>query len=233
MSYVSLRNNSVYGGFSVKRSIVIRAVALVLMSVMVVGMLTGCVTMGERKPIATIVFSNGTEITVRLYPNKAPNTVNNFISLANSGFYDGSPVHRIVEYSIVQMGKPADSEESDAGYYIEGEFPNNGYVKNDMLHEQGVLSMARTVSADGGNAEDYYDTASSQFFICVDRETTLDGDYAAFGKIIFGYDEFEKISKMDVDANKAPRDEIYIVSVTVELHDYKAKEPEIIEKSAE
>ena len=200
---------------------------------MVGGMLTGCVMMGERKPIATILFSNGTEITVRLYPNKAPNTVNNFISLANSGFYDGSPVHRIVEYSIVQMGKPADSDASDAGYYIEGEFPNNGYVKNDMLHEKGVLSMARTVSADGSKAEDFYDTASSQFFICVDNETTLNGDYAAFGKIIFGYDEFEKISKMDVDANKAPRDEIYIESVTVELHDYKAKEPKTIEKPAE
>ncbi len=216
-----------------KRSIVIRAVALILMSVMVVGMLTGCVTMGERKPIATILFSNGTEITVRLYPNKAPNTVDNFISLANSGFYDGSPVHRIVEYSIVQMGKPADSEEVDAGYYIEGEFPNNGYVKNDMLHEKGVLSMARTVSTDGSKAEDYYDTASSQFFICVDNETTLNGDYAAFGKIIFGYDEFEKISKMDVDANNAPRDEIYIESITVELHDYKAKDPKTIEKPAE
>ena len=216
-----------------KRSIVIRAAALLLMMVMVVGMLTGCVTMGERKPIATILFSNGTELTVRLYPNKAPNTVNNFISLANSGFYDGSPVHRIVEYSIVQMGKPADSDASDAGYYIEGEFPNNGYVKNDMLHEKGVLSMARTVSSDGSKAEDFYDTASSQFFICVDNETTLNGDYAAFGKIIFGYDEFEKISKMDVDANKAPRDEIYIESVTVELHDYKAKEPKTIEKPAE
>ena len=203
------------------------------MTVMVAGMLTGCVMMGERKPIATILFSNGTEITVRLYPNKAPNTVNNFISLANSGFYDGSPVHRIVEYSIVQMGKPADSDASDAGYYIEGEFPNNGYVKNDMLHEKGVLSMARTVSTDGSKAEDFYDTASSQFFICVDNETTLNGDYAAFGKIIFGYDEFEKISKMDVDANKAPRDEIYIESVTVELHDYKAKEPKTIEKPAE
>ena len=231
-SYVSLQNNSVYGGFSVKRSIAIRFIALVLMCVMCVGMLTGCVTMGERKPSATILFSNGTEITVRLYPDKAPNTVNNFISLANAGFYDGSPVHRIVEYSLVQMGKPADSEESDAGYYIKGEFPNNGYVKNDMLHKKGVLSMARTVDPNDTKSKDYYDTASSQFFICVDNEVTLDGDYAAFGKIIFGYDEFEKISKMDVDANKAPRDEIYIESVTIELHDYTPKEPKTIEKPA-
>ena len=169
-----------------KRSIVIRSVALLIMCVMVVGMLTGCVTMGERKPLATIVFSNGTEVTARLYPNKAPNTVNNFISLANSGFYDGSPVHRIVEYSLVQMGKPADSEEVDAGYYIEGEFPNNGYVKNDMLHVKGVLSMARTVDINDKKNEDYYDTASSQFFICYGDCTFLDGQYAAFGKVIEG-----------------------------------------------
>ena len=215
-----------------KRSVLTRVIALVIMTVTVVGLLSGCVTMGERKPIATITFSNGTEIRARLYPNKAPNTVDNFISLANSGFYDGSPVHRIVEYSIVQMGKPADSDASDAGYYIEGEFPNNGYVKNDMLHEKGALSMARTVGT-AGNEEDYYDTASSQFFVCVDNETTLNGDYAVFGKIISGYDEFEKISKMDVDADYAPRDEIYVVSVTVDTYDYKAKEPEKIEKPTE
>lgn len=216
-----------------KRSVVIRIAALVLITVMMAGMLSGCVTMQDRKPIATIVFSNGTEVRARLYPNKAPNTVNNFISLANSGFYDGSPVHRIVEYSIVQMGKPAGSDAVDAGYYIEGEFPNNGYVKNDMLHEKGVLSMARTVSTQKGTEADYYDTASSQFFICVDNETTLNGDYAAFGKIISGYDEFEKISKMDVDDNYAPRDEIYIESVTVEVYDHKAKEPETIAKTAD
>lgn len=212
-----------------KRSVYMRALSLLLLVIMLAGMFSSCVMMGERKPIATIVFSNGTEIRARLYPDKAPNTVNNFISLANSGFYDGSPVHRIVEYSIVQMGKPADSDAVDAGYYIEGEFSNNGYVKNDMLHEKGVLSMARTVGSTG-NSEDYYDTASCQFFICVDNETTLNGDYAAFGKIISGYDEFEKISKMDVDENYAPRDEIYIESVTVENYDYKAKEPEKIEK---
>ncbi len=216
-----------------KRSVVMRVVALLVMSVMIIAMFSGCVVMGERKPIATIVFSDGTEVRARLYPNKAPNTVDNFISLANSGFYDGSPVHRIVEYSIIQMGKPADGEGVDAGYYIEGEFPNNGYVKNDMLHEKGVLSMARTVSTLKGTEEDYYDTASSQFFICVDNETTLNGDYAAFGKIISGYDEFEQISKMDVDENKAPRDEIYIESVTVECYDYKAKEPEKIDKPAD
>lgn len=212
-----------------KRGVIARVVALGIMLVLVVGMLSGCVTMGERKPIATITFSNGTEVRARLYPNKAPNTVANFISLANSGFYDGSPVHRIVEYSLVQMGKPADSDEVDAGYYIKGEFPSNGYDKNDMLHEEGTLSMARTVSNVGAE-EDYYDTASCQFFICVDYETTLDGDYAAFGKIISGYKDFEQISKMDVDENYAPRDEIYVESITVDTYGKDYGEPKTIAK---
>ena len=212
-----------------KRSVSIRVCAVLLMSVLTLAVLGGCVTMGERKPIATITFSNGTVVRARLYPNKAPNTVANFISLASSGFYDGSPVHRIVEYSIVQMGKPAGSDEVDAGYYIKGEFPNNGFSKNDMIHEEGTLSMARTVSS-SGDEKDYYDTASCQFFICVDRETTLDGDYAAFGKIISGYKDFEKISKMDVDDNYAPRDEIYVESITVDTYGKDYGEPQTIAK---
>jgi len=214
-----------------KRSVFIRAVALLVMCVMVFAALSGCVVMGERKPIATIVFSNGVEARARLYPNKAPNTVANFISLANSGFYDGSPVHRIVEYSLIQAGKSAETGETDAGYYIKGEFPSNGYVKNDMLHEPGILSMARTISAGAdAKSEEYYDTASSQFFICVDYETTLDGDYAAFGKIISGYADVEQISKMDVDSEYAPRDEIYIESIRVDTYDTEYDEPKKIEK---
>ena len=199
-----------------KKTVLIRISALVLLCVLVLGSLSGCVMLGERKPIATIVFSNGVECKVRLYPNKAPNTVANFISLANSGFYDGSPVHRIVEYSLIQMGKNGQTGADNAGYTIKGEFADNGYVQNDILHEPGVLSMARSVGVDGDSKE-FYDTASSQFFICVDYETTLDGKYAAFGKIIEdGYKDVEKISKMDVDDNKAPRDEIYVVSIRVE-----------------
>lgn len=213
-----------------KRSVLVRAVAMLLMCVMVFAALSGCVVMQERKPIATIVFSNGVEARARLYPNKAPNTVANFISLANAGYYDGSPVHRIVEYSLIQTGKSAETGATDAGYYIKGEFPNNGYVKNDMLHEPGVLSMARTASTDKTNAEEFYDTASAQFFICVDYETTLDGDYAAFGKIISGYADVEKISKMDVDKENAPRDEIYIESIRVDTYDTEYDEPKKIEK---
>ena len=206
-----------------KRSLLLRITALALLLVLALGGLPGCVMMGERKPIATIVFSNGVEARARLYPNKAPNTVANFISLANSGYYDGTPVHRIVEYSLIQMGKNAETGAGDAGYTIKGEFPENGYVQNDMLHEPGVLSMARTIGPEG-DGEEFYDTASAQFFICVDYETTLDGKYAAFGKIISGYKDVEKISKMDVDDNKAPRDEIYVVSIRVDTYgkDYGA-----------
>ncbi len=210
------------------RSLSSKIFALAMAFIMLIPALSGCVTIGERKPIATITFSNGVEIRARLYPDKAPNTVANFISLANSGFYDGSPVHRIVEYSIVQMGRSADGE-NDAGYYIKGEFPDNGFSKNDMLHEKGVLSMARTVGAEG-NEKEYYNTASSQFFICVDVETTLDGAYAPFGKVISGYDDFEEISRLDVDENYAPRDELYIKSVTVDTYGKDYGEPKKIDK---
>lgn len=210
------------------RSLSSKIIALAMAVIMLVPALAGCVTIGERKPIATITFSNGVEVRARLYPDKAPNTVANFIYLANSGFYDGSPVHRIVEYSIVQMGRSADGE-NDAGYYIKGEFPDNGFSKNDMLHEKGVLSMARTVGAEG-NEKEYYNTASSQFFICVDAETTLDGAYAPFGKVISGYDDFEEISRLDVDENHAPRDELYIKTITVDTYGKDYGEPKKIDK---
>ncbi len=210
------------------RSLSSKIFALVVAFIMLIPALTGCVTIGERKPIATITFSNGVEVRARLYPDKAPNTVANFISLANSGFYDGSPVHRIVEYSVVQMGKSA-AGDSDAGYYIKGEFPDNGYSKNDILHEKGVLSMARNLGSEG-DEKDYYDTASSQFFICVDAETKLDGAYAAFGKVISGYKDFEEISRLDVDENYAPRDELYIKSITVDTYGKDYGEPKKIDK---
>ncbi len=206
-----------------KRSFALRIAAVLLIAALLAAA-SGCVVIGDRKPICTLTFSNGAVVTIRLYPDKCPNTVNNFIKLCNSGFYDGSPVHRIVEYSIIQMGKNGQTGADNAGYTIKGEFPDNGWVQNDLLHEPGVFSMARTVGMNGDGKE-FYDTASSQFFICVDYETTLDGKYAAFGKIIEdGYKDVEKISKMDVDDNKAPRDEIYVVSIRVDTYgkDYGA-----------
>ncbi len=211
-----------------KKRSVLRITALSLIFAAILSFATGCVTVGERKPIASIKFSNGKEIKIRLYPDKAPNTVNNFISLANSGFYDGSPVHRIVEYFVVQMGKPKDSDSGNAGYYIKGEFAENGYSKNDMIFEEGTVGMARQTGTSDKD-KDYFNTSSSQFFITVEREFTLDGLYTAFGKVISGMDEVQKISKMDTDENDCPRDELYVESITVETFDYDYKEPKKIE----
>lgn len=202
--------------------------ALILMLVLVMSFTAGCVTLGERNPIATVTFSNGKEIKIRLYYDQAPNTVKNFIYLANSGFYDGTPVHRIVEYFVIQMGKPADAlDETTAGYYIKGEFSNNGFSKNTLSHTEGVVSMARTVG-EPGNEKDYYNSASCQFFIMLTDKPNLDGDYAAFGKVISGMSDVQKISKMDVDENEAPRDEIYVVSITVDTFGKDYGEPERI-----
>ena len=204
--------------------------ALILCVLLLLSLFTGCVVIGERKPICTLNFSNGSEVRIRLYPDKCPNTVNNFIQLCNSGFYDGSPVHRIQEYILVQMGMPANSTESDAGYYIKGEFSANGHAKGDLTFAKGIVGMAR-LSTDG-ESKDYYNTASSQFFIMLEPKANMDGYYAAFGKVITGMDEIIAISKMDTDANDAPRDEIYIVSARVDCYDYKPAEPKTIEKSS-
>ena len=208
----------------------LRGAALLLCLLLAVSLLSGCVVIGDRKPICTLTFSNGSEVRFRLYPDKCPNTVNNFIKLCNSGFYDGSPVHRIVEYVLIQMGTPADSAETDAGYYIKGEFSANGHSKGNLTFAKGIVGMAR-LSTDE-ETKDYYNTASSQFFIMLEPKANMDGYYAAFGKVITGMEDILEISRMDTDANDAPRDEIYIVSARVDCYDYKPAEPKTIEKSS-
>lgn len=206
-----------------------RYAAICLAVVLLVTLFAGCYTLGERKPIATITFSNGKEVQIRLYPDKAPNTVNNFIYLANSGFYDKSPVHRIKEYFVVQMGRPgADPSAMNAGYTITGEFSNNGFSKNDLEFEEGTVGMARIAAAGEDKASGNYDSASCEFFICLGYKPSMNGDYAAFGKVIRGYKDVEKISKMDVDANEYPRDEIYIETCRVDTFGKKYPEPKKI-----
>ncbi len=211
-----------------KKTMLLRLAALALLTAIMAAMLAGCVVIGERKPICTILFSNGSEVRIRLYPDKCPNTVNNFIKLCNSGFYDGSTVHRILEYVLVQMGMPAGGEETDAGYYIKGEFTANGHSKGDLTFAKGIVGMARL--SDEAESKKFFDTASSQFFIMLEPKESMDGYYAAFGKVISGMDDVIAISKMDVDANNYPRDEIYIVSARVECYDYKPGEPKTIAK---
>lgn len=203
-----------------------RIVALVLVAAALMLCSSGCVKQGDRNPTATINFSDGTEIVVRLYYDKAPNTVKNFISLAESGFYDGLKIYRVVKYTLVQMGDPNNDGTGDAGYYIKGEFANNGYKKNDLSHVSGTVSMARFGSAN--NDSDYYDTASSSFFIMTGDRESLDGDYAAFGKVIRGLDDFVKLGKLETDDNQMPLDEITIESITIDTYGRDIGEPKTI-----
>ncbi len=205
-----------------KHKIIVRAAVLMAAAAMLVSVCAGCVTLGDRNPTATITFSTGDSITIRLYYDKAPNTVKNFISLAESGFYDGTIIHRVVKYSFVQMGDPNGDGTGDAGYYIKGECANNGYKKNDLTHSEGMVSMARM-------SEDY-DSGSCQFFIMVGTKTTYDGEYAVFGKVIDNYDFIEELSKCDVDDNKRPLDEVSIESVTIEKYGRSFGEPSTIKK---
>ena len=148
----------------------------------------------ENLPIATIKVKDFGTIEAELYPDKAPNTVNNFIELANSGFYDGLTFHRIVEGFMNQGGDPKGDGTGGPGYSIKGEFSGNGYEANDLKHTTGVLSMARAQNPD---------SAGSQFFIMAADARSLDGQYAAFGKVINGLDVVEAINKAEVEKNKA------------------------------
>ena len=134
-------------------------------------------------PIVTFEMENGDIIKAELYPEIAPNTVNNFISLINQGFYDGLIFHRVIKGFMIQGGDPKGTGMGGPGYGIKGEFTSNGF-KNDLAHEAGVLSMARSMMPD---------SAGSQFFIMHKDSPHLDGDYAAFGKVIEGMDVVDRI----------------------------------------
>jgi len=135
-------------------------------------------------PIVTITMQDGGVITAELYPEIAPNTVNNFISLANHGFYDGLTFHRVIPGFMIQGGDPDGRGTGGPGYSIKGEFSSNGF-KNDLAHERGVLSMARSM---------HPDSAGSQFFIMHQDAPHLDGEYAAFGKVTDGFDIVDSIA---------------------------------------
>ena len=139
----------------------------------------------QKNPIATITLENGKSVTLEFYPDKAPNTVNNFISLANSGFYDGLCFHRVIAGFMIQGGDPAGSGMGGPGYSIAGEFRMNGFAANDLKHARGVISMARSMMPD---------SAGSQFFIMHENSSHLDGQYAAFGKVTDGMDAIDEIA---------------------------------------
>lgn len=166
-------------------------------------------------PIVTIEMENGGIIKVELYPAVAPNTVNNFISLVNHGFYDGVIFHRVIEGFMIQGGDPQGIGVGGPGYSIKGEFARNGF-KNDLKHERGVLSMARSMLPN---------SAGSQFFIMHQNSPHLDGDYAAFGKVIEGMDVVDAIATTATDSSDRPLDNQVMKKVTVDTHGVKFPEP--------
>lgn len=160
----------------------------------------------ETDPIATITMSDDSVIKVQLYPEAAPNTVANFVELANSGFYDGLTFHRVISGFMIQGGDPTGTGMGGPGYSIKGEFTQNG-VDNHMTHTRGVISMAR--SSD-------FDSAGSQFFIMHKDSTYLDGQYAAFGEVIEGMDAVDAIAGVQTDSGDKPLEDVVIKSITVD-----------------
>lgn len=171
-----------------------------------------------QNPIVTITMENGDVIKAELYPEIAPNTVNNFISLINHNFYDGVIFHRVIKGFMLQGGDPDGNGTGGPGYEIKGEFSGNGF-KNDLKHTAGVLSMARTMIPD---------SAGSQFFIMHKDAPHLDGSYAAFGKITEGMDVVNKIAEVRTDYSDRPMEEQKMKKVTVETFGVDYPEPETV-----
>ena len=171
-----------------------------------------------KNPVATIKTQKGGTITVELYPDTAPNTTFNFISLANSGFYDGLTFHRVIKDFVIQGGCPDDTGFGGPGYEIKGEFGSNGF-ENSLKHEPGVISMAR---------DEAPDTAGSQFFIMHKYTARLDGEYSGFGKVTEGMDEVDRIATVPRNENDRPLVPEIIESIRVECFGETYPEPEVI-----
>nr|WP_246599716.1 peptidylprolyl isomerase [Clostridium lacusfryxellense] len=155
-------------------------------------------------------------IKIELYPEIAPNTVRNFVSLVQSKFYDGLIFHRVITDFMIQGGDPEGTGTGGPGYEISGEFSNNGF-KNDLLHDRGVISMARSADLDSGG---------SQFFIMVKKTTSLDGDYASFGKVTQGLETVDKIVAVEKDGSDKPIKDQKMKKVTVDTFGVKYGEVE-------
>ena len=169
-----------------------------------------------KNPVITIEMTDGKKITAELYPEIAPNTVNNFISLVKKGFYDGLIFHRVISGFMIQGGCPDGLGTGGPGYHIRGEFAQNGFP-NALKHTAGVLSMARAMSPD---------SAGSQFFIMHEDAPHLDGAYAAFGKVTVGMDAVDAIANVRTDFRDRPMKEQKIRTITVDTFGEEYPEPE-------
>ena len=174
--------------------------------------------MSNQNPIVTFTMENGDVMKAELYPDVAPNTVNNFISLVKKGFYDGLIFHRVIAGFMIQGGDPEGSGMGGPGYSIKGEFSYNG-VDNNLKHSRGVLSMARA---------QHPDSAGSQFFIMHADAPHLDGQYAAFGKLVEGEDVLDSIASIDTDWSDRPRTPQVMKTVTVDTFGVDYAEPETL-----
>lgn len=170
----------------------------------------------QKNPVVTFEMADGKVFKAELYPEIAPNTVNNFLSLVNKGFYDGIIFHRVIEGFMIQGGDPTGTGTGGPGYHIKGEFNGNGF-KNALKHERGVLSMARA---------QHPDSAGSQFFVMHENAFYLDGQYAAFGKVIEGIDAVDAIATTKTDYRDKPLQEQKIAKVTAETFGVGYPEPE-------
>lgn len=171
-----------------------------------------------QNPVVTFEMEDGGIIKAELYPDIAPNTVNNFLSLVKKGFYDGLIFHRVIEGFMIQGGCPSGTGMGDPGYSIKGEFSQNGF-KNDLKHTKGVLSMARSMMPD---------SAGSQFFIMHKVSPHLDGAYAAFGKVIEGMDVVNRIAQVDTDYSDRPIVPQVMKKVSAETFGVEYSEPEVM-----
>lgn len=171
--------------------------------------------MEQKNPVVTFTMKDGGVIKAELYPSVAPNTVNNFISLVKKGFYNGLGFHRVIKGFMIQGGCPLGTGTGGPGYSIKGEFRHNGF-DNTLRHEAGVLSMARSMMPD---------SAGSQFFIMHKAAPHLDGEYAAFGKVVEGMDVVNKIAECRTDFRDKPMEPQVMESVTVECFGEEYGEP--------
>lgn len=174
--------------------------------------------MENKNPIVTFEMENGDTFKAELYPEVAPNTVRNFISLINHNFYDGIIFHRVIKGFMIQGGDPEGVGIGGPGYAIKGEFSANGF-ENNLKHDRGVLSMARSMMPD---------SAGSQFFVMHKDSPHLDGQYAAFGRVIEGMDTVDKIAETKTDFQDKPKEDQVMKTVTVETFGVDYEEPETI-----
>lgn len=196
------------------KSLCKKTILFLILGILITAVVSGCAFPGTSKsnPKVQIEMEDGGKMVFELYPKYAPETVDNFVALAKSGFYDGLTFHRIIKGFMAQGGDPKGDGTGGSEKTIKGEFSSNGFTKNTLKHTKGVISMARSSDPD---------SASSQFFIMDGDSPNLDGDYAAFGKLISGEETLDKIANTPVEANpttgevSSPTQKVVIKSVTV------------------